>query len=434
MKEITEDYFEKDIIHPVCCGIDVHKTWNFAAIVINDVEHHSVHYKTERFSNFAKGQKALTEWLKMNHCTIACMESTGQYWYPVFDAIEDAGLHPVVAHPKYTKPQHGKKSDPSDAIWIGKSYASGRVIPSFIPPRKFRNLRGLVRCYVKLSYAANSNKNRVLNCLTDAGIKLDDTFSDVFGKSSRAIVNHIIQHPRELFDVTPFIDKSCKTPIPKIQEAIAKVPEMSDAILKKMEIALEIVDKHEEYRKEIQETVEKELGEYQHILDLIRTVPGFNTNSFTAVRVLVEIGPDIHVFPTAKHFCSWAGVGANHDSSAKKVKSRKISKGGQYLKPLLVNIAKAVVRSKNHPEITRRFNRIKNRRGYMRAIIAICKMFLTAIWNILSKDEPYRADGYMTKNNKAKKIMTTSQALALLRSRGYTIIDHNSEPLTTTGS
>ena len=243
---------------------------------------------------------------------------------------------------------------------------------------------------------------------------------------------YVIRESR--FDVTPFIDKSCKTPISKIQEAVAKVPEMSDAILKKMGIALELVDKHEEYRKEIQETVEKELGEYQHILDLIRTVPGFNTNSFTAVRVLVEIGPDIHVFPTAKHFCSWAGVGANHDSSAKKVKSRKISKGGQYLKPLLVNIAKAVVRSKDHPEITRRFNRIKNRRGYMRAIIAICKMFLTAIWNILSKNEPYRADGYMTENKKAKKVMSESQALAFLRSRGYTIIDRNSEPLTTTGS
>lgn len=104
------------------------------------------------------------------------------------------------------------------------------------------------------------------------------------------------------------------------------------------------------------------------------------------------------------------------------------------MKPLLVNIAKAVVRSKNHPEITRRFNRIKNRRGYMRAIIAICKMLLTAIWNILSKDEPYKADGYMTENKKAKKVMSTSQALALLRSRGYTIIDSNSEPLTTTGS
>lgn len=97
MKEITEDYFEKDIIHPVCCGIDVHKTWNFAAIVIYDVENHAVHCKTERFNNFAKGHKAMVEWMKMNHCTIACMESTGQYWYPVFDAIEDAGLHPVVA-------------------------------------------------------------------------------------------------------------------------------------------------------------------------------------------------------------------------------------------------------------------------------------------------------------------------------------------------
>ena len=164
---------------------------------------------------------------------------------------------------------------------------------------------------------------------------------------------------------------------------------------------------------------------YTHQLELIRTVPGFDKDSFTAERVLAEIGPDMSVFPSAKHLCSWAGVCPSHDSSARKVKGRKISRAGTYLKPLLVNIARAVVRSKKHPEITLRFNRIKNRRGYMKAIIAICKMFLTAIWHILHKDEPYKADGYMTakKPKKAKKVMTRAQLAEYLASQGITVVD-----------
>ena len=123
---------------------------------------------------------------------------------------------------------------------------------------------------------------------------------------------------------------------------------------------------------------------YQAALDLIRTVPGFDKNPMIAIQVLSEIGGDMSVFPTAKHLVSWSGCCPRNDQSNKKIKSTRISRAGSYFKPVLVQVANALLRSKKHPEITDRYKRIKACRGHKKAIIAICRMLLTAIWHILS--------------------------------------------------
>lgn len=123
----------------------------------------------------------------------------------------------------------------------------------------------------------------------------------------------------------------------------------------------------------------------------MRTVPVFSKEPLTAIRLLSEIGPDMSVFRTSKHFVSWAGCCPRNDSSAQKVKSTRISRAGSYLKPLLVQIANALLKSKEHPEFKERYRRIKARRGHKKAIIALCHMLLTAIWNVLSKCELYSA-------------------------------------------
>ena len=130
------------------------------------------------------------------------------------------------------------------------------------------------------------------------------------------------------------------------------------------------------------------------------------------------------VFPTAKHLSSWAGCCPRNDQSGGKIKSTRISRAGSFLKPLLVQIANALVRSDKHPEFSERFRRIKARRGHKKAIIAICKMLLTAIWHILSKLEPYSPDGFVTvRPAEPNKVLSTAQALNLLKSRGYIIKD-----------
>lgn len=130
MHEQLEIGDKNEYIHPICSGIDVHKKMLFAAIHIYDKNWDQVRYITARFTTFPKGLQEMVNWHIVNGCSEICMESTGQYWHPVFDAFEEAGLHPVIAHPKYTKPLKGKKSDPADAKWIAKSYAGGHVVPS----------------------------------------------------------------------------------------------------------------------------------------------------------------------------------------------------------------------------------------------------------------------------------------------------------------
>ena len=104
------------------------------------------------------------------------------------------------------------------------------------------------------------------------------------------------------------------------------------------------------------------------------------------------------------------------------MKSRRISRAGSYFKPVLVQVANALIKSKKHPEFTTRYRRIKARRGHKKAIIAICRMLLTAIWNMLSKLEPYNPDGFLEHRPvNEKRVLTKSQALELLRLRGYTI-------------
>jgi len=130
------------------------------------------------------------------------------------------------------------------------------------------------------------------------------------------------------------------------------------------------------------------------------------------------------VFPTAKHLSSWAGCCPRNDQSGGKRKSTRISRAGTYLKPLLVQVANALVKSDKYPECKERYRRLKPRRGHKKAIIAICRMFLTAIWNILSKLEPYDPKGFLADPPPDKvKTLTKAQALNLLRSRGYAIQD-----------
>ena len=161
---------------------------------------------------------------------------------------------------------------------------------------------------------------------------------------------------------------------------------------------------------------------YEEVRTLIRTVPGFDKNPMTAIQVLSEIGGDMPVFPTAKNLASWAGCCPRNDQSNQKIKSIRISRAGSYFKPVLVQIAYALVKSKKH--LTTRYRRIKARRGHKKSIIAICRMILTAIWHILTDLKPYTPEGFLEPRPvNVTKTLTTSQALSLLKQRGYIIKD-----------
>ena len=403
-----------------CCGLDVHKTWIYACIGITDTNNRT-EYKQASFSSFSKGLQELSDWLAKYSCTEVCMESSGKYWIPVFNILEKT-CWVTLAHPKYTKPQKGNKTDRKDAKWICDLFMCDMIKPSFIPPPDIRHLRDLLRFRMKLTFQITGMKNRALNCLTVSNLKLDDVFSDVFGKSSRSIIGQILEHPGETFDVTPFVYKRCKHPIEEIQAAVdgAICPEQAA----KLKICLDFMDEQEKRISELDKEITRLAEPYYAVLELMHTVPGLSKEPLTAIRLLSEIGPDMSVFPTSKNLVSWAGCCPRNDSSAKKVKSTRISRAGSYLKPLLVQIANALLKSKEHPEFKERYCRIKARRGHKKAIIALCRMLLTAIWNVLSKCEPYSAKGYLAdKLTEHSVVISKAEGLALLRRRGYIFKD-----------
>ena len=408
------------ILRKNCCGLDIHKTWIFACIGITD-SNGRTEYKQARFSSFSNGLRDLADWLAKYSCSDVCMESTGKYWIPVFNILEKT-CWVALAHPKYTKPQKGNKTDRKDAKWICDLYMCGMVKPSFIPPPDIRQLRDLMRYRVKLTNMLTGEKNRAQNCLTVSNLKLDDVFSDVFGKSSRSIIQYILEHPGEQFDVTPFIHRRCKHPVEKIQAAVDGVVSRGQAA--KLKECLLHIDQLNAHRERIEAEILRLAEPYPYQLELIRTVPGFAAAPLTAVALISEIGVDMSVFPSAKHLASWAGCCPRNDQSNKKVKSTRISRAGCYLKPLLVQIANAVIKSDRHPECRERYRRIKARRGHKKAIIAVCRMLLTTIWNVLSKLEPYSAKGYLAdKLTEHSVVISKAEGLALLRKRGYIFKD-----------
>ena len=178
-----------------CCGLDVHKTWIYACIGITDANGRT-EYKESRFSAFTRGLNQLVDWLARYSCNEVCMESAGKYWIPVFNVLEKH-VFVVLAHPKYTKPQKGNKTDRKDAKWICDLFMCDMIKPSYIPSPDIRQLRDLMRYDTKLTNTITGEKNRAQNCLTVSNLKLDDVFSDVFGKSSRSIIQHILAHPGE---------------------------------------------------------------------------------------------------------------------------------------------------------------------------------------------------------------------------------------------
>ena len=401
-----------------CCGLDVHKTWIYACIGITDPNGRT-EYKQARFSSFSNGLRELAAWLAKYSCTEVCMESTGKYWIPVFNILEKS-CFVTLAHPKYTKPQKGNKTDRKDAKWICDLFMCDMIKPSFIPSLEIRQLRDLMRYRSKLTNMLTGEKNRAQNCLTVSNLKLDDVFSDVFGKSARSITCYILDHPGETFDVSPFVDSRCKTPVSEIQAAVDGAISPEQAV--KLRQCLAHIDELEAHRKEIESEILQIAEPFSAVLDLLYTLPGLDKNPMTAIAILSEIGPDMSVFPSSKHLVSWAGCCPRNDQSNQKVKSRRISRAGSYLKPLLVQVANALIKSKKHPEFKERYHRIKSRRGHKKAIIAVCKMLLTAIWNMLSKLEPYNPEEFLEHRPvRQEKTLTVSQALELLRLRGYAI-------------
>lgn len=408
-----------EIIYPVCCGMDVHKSFIVACIAVTDEHGHTVHH-IKRFSTFTGDLRRLADWLASYNCRDVCMESAGKYWIPVFNALEKT-CNVCLTHPKYVKAIKGKKTDKKDAKWISELFKCDLVRSSFIPPPDIRQLRDLCRYYVKLTGFVSSEKNRAQNCLTMCNFKLDDVFSDVFGKSATRVLDALLEHGNGDFALDGLISGKCKSSPEKIHAAL-------DGELNPMQaVKLSLIRRHMSDLGSLKDSLETLIyhlaAKFQPQIDLLITVPGISTK-LTAIRILAEIGADMSVFETAKQLVSWAGLTPQNQESAGKKKTTRIGRAGAYLKPLLVQIALNCGKSDKCPELKNKYLSLKKRRGGKKTVIAIARKLLTAIWHMLSKNETYNAELYRKADKPpVNRELTTAQAVTLLRSKGYLIVD-----------
>ncbi len=406
------------IVYKICCGIDVHKNFVVACIAKTDKQGITT-YESHHFSTYTKGLKELLKWLLDRNCKDVCMESTGKYWIPVYNVLEkDCSI--VLAHPKYVKAIRGKKTDKKDAKWIADLFKHDLVAGSFMPPADIRQLRDLMRYRFKLTCFKSSEKNRYQNCLTVSNIQLASVVSDTFGKSSQKILDKILENPDDAsFDIESLIHGSMKDKLPKLELAIDGYITPEQAA--KLKIIKEHFDNLESRKAELEELILALASPYQQEIAIILTAPGFK-NTFSAISVISEIGTNMEAFPSAKHLCSWAGLTPTNNESAGKKKSVRVSKAGCYIKPLLVQCANAAIKSKKHPEIRDRYLRIKKRRGHKKAIIAIARMLLTALYHMLKNGENYNSDLYKKSDIlPTTREITVGQAILMAQFQGYRI-------------
>ena len=240
----------------------------------------------------------------------------------------------------------------------------------------------------------------------------------MFGKTASAITDRLLEN-NEPFDVTPYLNKRIKTPTEKIQAAVDG--EMCAEQAEKLRIIRSHMDSLELCKTNLESLILSTAQKYLSQLELVMTAPGIQ--AYSAIGIISEIGVDMSVFPTSKHLCSRAGLTPQNNESAGKKKTTRISRAGAYIKPLLVQCALTVCRSNKHPEIKNRYLSLRKRRGHKKAIIAIARMLLTAIYNILKKNEPYNPELYLRCNNTPPehRAVSVEEAIFILQRHGYLV-------------
>jgi len=177
------------VTYQTCCVVDVHKSF-LVATIIKTTGGIEPSYQKKRFSTFNNSILLFKQWLLDNNCHDVCMESTGKYWIPVFNLLEDE-INVTIANPKWVKAVKGNKDDTKDSKWIGDLFRLGLVKSSFIPAKDIRILRELTRYRYKLTSMKSSEKNRFQNAFTVCNVALDSVVSDMFGKSATAITDYL---------------------------------------------------------------------------------------------------------------------------------------------------------------------------------------------------------------------------------------------------
>jgi len=299
----------------VGCGIDVHQNLIVATIRRSDTD-----YETQSFDAYTSSLTALRDWCNQNGVTHIAMESTGIYWKPVFNILEES-FEIILVNARHVKNVPGHKTDKKDSVWLSKLLLSGLLKGSFIPPQDIRELRDLVRYKKKIVAQAAGEKNRVIKMLEDGNIKLSSVLTNVDGAVGTKIINDIIggkTNPAELLGHYHGKMKASKEEVKKALEG--RLTKHHQCMLK---LIKQSIDDKEKLIADIEKLIDEAAKQYSVEIKNLQTIPGVGKDS--AISIISEIGADMEVFPSEQHLSSWAGMSPGNNESGGKKKVLKPS-------------------------------------------------------------------------------------------------------------
>lgn len=389
------------VLHPVCCGLDVHKkSISACLIVVNAGAQEEM--LLEVFGTLTDELTRLREWLIEHECPIVALESTGVYWRPVHNILEGY-LTVVLVNARHIKNVPGRKTDMVDCQWIAALLRVGFLRGSFIPSKEVRQWRDLTRYRKKLVHALGDVKRQTHKMLETSNIKISSVVSDLFGKTCRHLMNLLAQ------DETPLTLKAVESCLrgklrSKGAELFRAVEGFFEAHHRWMlREFLERVEELEERIRRVQARLTSLFPAHEEVIERIDAVPGINV--VAAHAILAETGTTLDCFPNAGAFCSWAGVcPGNNESAGKRHSTRSPVRKG-HLKTLMVEAAWAAVKTKGSYYRAKYFS-IRARLGAKKAILAIAHRLLKALFHIIKYGAHFKdlGEDYVTNIRKQSKI------------------------------
>jgi transposase len=397
-----------EVVYERSCGLDVHKESVVACIITPQTR------QTRRFGTMVKDLFELSDWLAEHQVSHVAMESTGVYWKPVYNILED-DFTVMVVNAAHIKAVPGRKTDVKDAEWIAALLRHGLVRASFIPDRPQRELRELVRYRRRLIQQRSQVVNWIGKVLEGANIKLGSVASDVMGVSGLAMLQAIVAGEDDPEVLAQMAKGQLRDKIPALKEALQGL--IGDHQRFMLQSQLRLWDSLNAELAQLDEEVAQRMAPFEEAIARVDAIPGMGRRN--AEEVLAEIGTDMSRFPTAAHLASWAKVSPGNNESAGKRKSGRTGKGNPWLKSALVEAAKSAGRTKDTYLSTQR-RRLAARRGKNRASMALAHTILNSIYYMLRDNTTYQELGgnYFDERDRQRTIKSSVRRIERL---GYKV-------------
>lgn len=372
-----------EVVFERCCGLDVHKATVVACLWMRDQDR-KIHKEIQTFGTMMVDLLVLYDWLKAKEVTHIAMESTGVFWKPIYNLLED-DFQVLLVNAEHIKRVPGRKTDVTDCEWIADLLAHGLLKGSFIPPKPIRELRDLTRYRKSLIDERVREVNRLHKLLQTANLKLSSVASDVMGMSGRRMLEALLEGKTDPEVLADLARGKLRKKLPELKKALHGRFSTHHRFL--LEHILGHLDFLDGTIEKISEEVAARTAPFDELIQLMDTIPGVDRKA--AEGTIAEIGLDMERFPTHRHLASWTGLCPGNNESAGKRKKGKTRKGDLWFRRYAIEMALAASRTKG-TYLNALYHRLVRRKGHKKAIVAVAHAILVIIYHVLKHTVPYR--------------------------------------------